>query len=92
MLKGRMAVIDEVEREWKKPVVACYSVRPERPTELRTFPCQQTHSAEIWNQRFPTTQYYHLLDFDIIFENMFPNLVVFGTFSTLKMLEKPAQW
>ena len=82
-----MAVTGEVERKWKKPVVECYSVRPEGPTELRTSPWQPTFSAEIWTEYFPTAQYYHLLDFDTSFENMFPNLVEFGTFSTLKVLE-----
>lgn len=84
-----MAATGEVERKCKKPVVACYSVWPEGPPELRTSPWQPTLSAEIWTQHFPTAQaqYYHLLDFDISFENMFLNFVEFGTFSTLKVLE-----
>ena len=80
-----MAVTGEVERKWKKPVVECYSVQPEGPTELRISPCQPTLSAEIWTKRSPTAQYYHLLDFDISIENMLPNFVAFGTFSTLKI-------
>ena len=87
LVKGRVAVTGEVERKWRKPVVECYSGRPEGPTELRTSPWQPTLLAEIWTKHLPTAQYYHLLGFDISFENMFPNLVEFGTFSTLKVLE-----
>jgi len=36
LVKGRVAVTGEVERKWRKPVVECYSGRPEGPTELRT--------------------------------------------------------
>jgi len=82
-----MAVTGEVERKWKKPVVACYSVRPEGPTELRTFPCQPIFRPKFEtsaSRRHSTTTYSIST---ISLENMFPNLVEFGTFSTLKMLE-----
>jgi hypothetical protein len=86
MLKGRMAVPGEVERNWKKPAVAL------QRSAGRTY--GTTHiSVPVYsfgrnlNPALPDGAALPPTRFDISFENMFPNLVESGTFSTLKMLE-----